>query len=114
LKKKPKKKPEKSSRKPRKNVTETSKSAALPNNSLTRKAAAFFLFYGQKNVVTKKSAFFNFLLAFACKKRPRSMRSKKYRTRPKKTGFWRFLQKMVKKVIFLENALKNRKKFFSL
>ncbi len=97
---------EKTQKKPEKNVTETSKSAAPPNNSLTKKAAAFFLFYGQKNVVTKKSAFFNFLLAFACKKRSRSMRSKKHRTRTKKTGFWRFLQKMVKKVIFLENALK--------
>ena len=104
----------KSPKKTQKNVTETSKSAATPNNSLTKKAAAFFLFYGQKNVVTKKSAFLHFLLAFACKTRPRSMRSKKHRTRTKKSGFGRFLQKMVKKVIFLENALKTQKKFFSL
>jgi hypothetical protein len=39
-------------------------------------------------------------------KAPRSKRSKNFRTRSRKVGFWAFLPKKCKKVIFLENALK--------
>ena len=70
-------------------------------------------FYGLKNIVTIRGDSRALLLAFACKKH-RVLCVLYFLERGPKVRFWGECSKKVKKVIFLENALIFRKKFFSL